>query len=94
METAQHLAHTLVEQRLIACVNILPQLQSVYLWEGKVVHEEEVLLLMKTQQKNYTAIEMAFVDVHPYEVPELIAVPVTTGLPAYLQWITEVTHLN
>jgi periplasmic divalent cation tolerance protein len=91
-QAAEAIASTLVESRLAACVNLLPAVQSVYRWQGKVERATEVTLLIKTTQRHYAALEAAIRAAHPYELPEVIALPVTTGLPSYLQWvITETT---
>lgn len=91
-QAAEAIASTLVQARLAACVNILPAVQSVYRWQGKVERATEVTLLIKTTQQHYAALEAAIRAAHPYELPEVIALPVTTGLPSYLQWvITETT---
>ena len=91
-QAAEGIASTLVEARLAACVNLLPAVQSVYRWDGKVERATEVTLLIKTTQRHYAVLEAAIRAAHPYELPEVIALPVTTGLPSYLQWIiTETT---
>jgi periplasmic divalent cation tolerance protein len=91
-QAAEDIASTLVEARLAACVNLLPAVQSVYRWQGKVERTTEVTLLIKTTKRHYAALEAAIRAAHPYELPEVIALPVTTGLPSYLQWvITETT---
>lgn len=86
---AQQLAHVLVQNELVACVNIIPQIRSVFKWQGQITEENEVLLLMKTRQECYTEIEALLQKQHPYQVPELIALPIETGLAQYLQWIDE-----
>jgi periplasmic divalent cation tolerance protein len=85
--TAQTLAHQLVEKRLAACVNILPAVQSVYQWKGAVEQASEIPLLIKTVQTRYAELEAEVKALHPYDVPELIALPIVDGLPAYLDWI-------
>lgn len=85
--TAQTLAQQLVADRLAACVNILPGVQSVYQWQGAVEQACETSLLIKTTQARYAELESAIRAAHPYQVPEIIAVPVVAGLPAYLDWI-------
>ena len=91
-QAAAALASALVEARLAACVNLLPAVQSVYRWQGKVERATEVSLLIKTTQVHYAALEAAIRAAHPYELPEVLALPVTAGLPSYLQWvITETT---
>ena len=90
--SAQVLALALVEQRLAACVNILPAVQSIYRWNGAVEQGAEVTLLIKTTTARYAELEQAVRALHPYELPELIAVPVSAGLPAYLEWIGQETR--
>jgi len=85
--SADVIARKLVEQRLAACVSTLPAVTSTYIWEGSVETAEEVLLLVKSNRQNYPGLEQAIVSMHPYELPEIIAVPVDQGLPEYLQWI-------
>ena len=91
MAAATSLAHILVEQRLAACVNILPGVKSVYQWQGKVEQAEEVSLIIKTMQARYPELEATIKKNHVYDVPEIIALPITAGLPAYLQWINTET---
>lgn len=88
---AQRLARTLLERRLAACVNILPPMTSVYTWEGRTTSGEEHQLLIKTTSTHFDAVQHAIVEEHPYELPEIIAIPIQRGLPAYLQWIDEST---
>jgi len=90
--SAQMLARALVEQRLAACVNILPAVQSIYRWNGAVEQAAEVTLLIKTTTARYAELEQAIRALHPYELPEVIAVPVSAGLPAYLEWIAQETR--
>ncbi|MBL8414685.1 MAG: divalent-cation tolerance protein CutA [Propionivibrio sp.] len=85
--TAEALATVLVEDRLAACVNILQPCRSVYRWQGAVETAEEVPLLIKTSEARYAALENAIRVRHPYETPEIIAVPVALGLPDYLAWV-------
>jgi periplasmic divalent cation tolerance protein len=89
--TAQKIATHLVEHRLAACVQILGPISSTYWWEGKLESSEEYLLLVKSTAARYKALEKAVVDLHPYEVPELIGMEIKRGLPAYLNWINEET---
>ena len=83
---AQELATLLVEQRLAACVQMLP-IHSCYSWEGQVVNEEEILLLIKTRSDLYEEVEAFIKDHHSYEVPEIIQIPVQQGFVPYLNWI-------
>jgi periplasmic divalent cation tolerance protein len=91
--SAHALAGTLVEERLAACVNILAPCRSVYRWQGKMENAEEVPVLIKTTAARYAALEAAIRARHPYELPEIIAVPIDRGLPEYLAWVdTETTE--
>lgn len=85
--TAEQLAHALLAEQLIACVNILPSITSIYYWQGQIETSQEVLLLIKAPQAQYRAIESLLKNQHPYEIPEIIAVAIEQGLPAYLNWI-------
>ena len=87
VETAQRVSRQLVEERCAACANILPQAQSIYWWQGKVESANETLVLFKTSADRYAALEIALRQLHPYELPEIIAMPVSEGLPEYLQWV-------
>jgi len=88
---AEALAAQLVQQRVAACVNILAPCRSVYRWQGEVQHEEEHPMLIKTTLEQYPALEQAIRAGHPYELPEIVAVPIERGLPEYLRWIAEET---
>jgi periplasmic divalent cation tolerance protein len=92
MASARLLARALVERRLAACVNMLPAVQSVYRWNDVVEEAVEVTLLIKTTTARYDELEQAIRALHPYELPEVIAVPVSAGLPAYLGWIEQETR--
>ena len=88
-ESAQRVADALIESRAAACVNILAQCTSVYRWQGKVETTNEVPLLIKTSRQAYSRLEAVIRAHHPYELPEIIAVPVSAGLPDYLQWVSQ-----
>jgi periplasmic divalent cation tolerance protein len=88
---AERIADLLVEQRLAACVNVLAPCRSVYRWKGAVQHDEEHPMLIKTTLERYAALEQALRAAHPYAVPEIIALPVERGLPAYLDWVSTET---
>ncbi|KQO00190.1 MULTISPECIES: divalent-cation tolerance protein CutA [Stenotrophomonas] len=90
--TAQALARLLVERRLAACVNLLPPMQSVYRWQGQVEQAEEFQLLIKTTAGRLEALTAALLQHHPYELPEILAVSPSAGLPAYLDWIRAQTR--
>ena len=89
--TASRLARTLVDERLAACVNRLPGVESTYRWNGAVQVDEEVLLVIKTSRARYEALEARVVALHPYEVPEVIAIPIEGHAP-YLAWIAKETR--
>lgn len=90
-EVALELAGALVEKALAACVNIIPGIQSVYHWENRVETDREWLLVIKAPARTYPDLEAAITSLHPYELPEIIAVPIIAGLPAYLAWMNERT---
>ena len=91
---AERLAETLIEKRLAACVNILAPCHSVYRWKDAVQHDEEDPMLIKSTTEAYPALEAAIRAGHPYELPEIIAVPIERGLPAYLDWIAAETNAS
>ena len=88
---AERLADALIGKRVAACVNILASCLSVYRWKGAVQHDEEHPVLIKTTDEQYPALEAAIRAGHPYELPEIIVVPVEQGLPAYLDWVAAET---
>lgn len=90
-DSAGRIARALVEEHLAACVNILPGLRSLYRWQGRIEDSAEVLLLIKTRAERYPALEARLCELHPYELPELLAVEADKGLPAYLQWVADAT---
>ncbi len=85
--TAEYLAKALLENKLAACINIIRQLTSVYIWEGQLVTDTECLLLIKTLQENYTELAACLRQIHPYSLPEIIALPITQGNQDYLDWL-------
>jgi periplasmic divalent cation tolerance protein len=88
-ETAERLADALIAKRLAACVNILAPCRSIYRWKGEVQHDEEHPVLIKTTRERYPELEAEVRVQHPYELPEIIAVPIERGLPGYLAWVAE-----
>jgi periplasmic divalent cation tolerance protein len=86
-EEAERLAAALVDARLAACVQILPQIDTVYRWEGQVRHETEVLVLVKTAEKKFEELERLVRHLHSYQIPEILAVPVTLISEPYLMWL-------
>ena len=91
-EVAAALAKTLVTEKLVACVNVLPGLRSVYAWEGKVCDEEEVLCVLKTRRALFAAVRERVTALHPYQVPEIIALPLVDGSAPYLAWLRDETR--
>lgn len=92
--TAHRLARGLVEARVAACVSVTPPLTSVYRWQGRTEVTEEVLMLVKTTRERYAALEEAILAAHPYELPEIIALPVTAGLHGYIEWVEQCTSAS
>jgi periplasmic divalent cation tolerance protein len=88
---AMALARNLVERRLAACVSLLPSMHSIYHWQGAIETASECLLLIKTTHPCYPELEQAIRARHPYEIPEILAIPIDKGLPAYLQWVEQCT---
>jgi len=91
-EEARQIGTQLVELQVAACVNLIPQIESIYRWEGEIKRESEVLALIKTTVNNFRELEARIQELHPYETPEVIAVPIDRGSTAYLSWISEVTR--
>lgn len=90
--TAERLAEALVTSGNAACVSIGPQQRSIYRWLDELEASDEVLLMIKTTEPAYPSLESEIEAMHPYDVPEIIAVPVTRGLPGYLEWVRECTN--
>jgi periplasmic divalent cation tolerance protein len=93
-DEAVTLIKTLLERRLIACGQIVPGVRSLYRWSGKIADESEVIVYLKTRAARLDSLEVAFTELHPYKVPELLALPVTAGLAKYLKWINAETSLT
>jgi periplasmic divalent cation tolerance protein len=91
-DIGEQIAKTLVESQLAACVNLLPEINSIYTWEGEVYNEAEVMMVIKTQAKLFEALAESIQSLHPYEVPEIIALPIIAGSESYLAWIEAVTR--
>ena len=86
-EIAARIARTLVEEKLAACGNVVPQIRSIYRWEGKVEDAAEALLVLKTSRARFKEIVDRVKAIHPYDVPEVIALPIAAGYDAYLDWV-------
>ncbi len=93
MDEADGLVRALLDRRLIACGTMCPGARSLYRWEGRIADEQEVLVLLKTRAARLDALRLAFGDVHPYKVPELLVLPVAGGTDRYLAWIEKETLL-
>jgi periplasmic divalent cation tolerance protein len=87
-EEADRIATTLVDRGLAACVQIVGPIRSVYRWQGKIEHGEEWLCQIKTTREQYAAVEAAILELHSYDCPEIIAMPIVAGSAAYLKWLT------
>ncbi|HRQ04676.1 MAG TPA: divalent-cation tolerance protein CutA [Nitrosomonas halophila] len=90
---AKALAEKLLNDRLAACVNIMPAYTSFYRWQGQIETADEIPLMIKTAARHYDAVEQAIKSLHPYELPEILAVPIGNGLPSYLQWVIDETNV-
>ena len=88
-EAAREAGRTLVEEKLAACANIVPGVESIYRWEGKVETSAEVLMILKTTIARYQMLETRIRALHSYELPEIVSLRVTDGLPAYLRWVEQ-----
>ena len=91
-EEAVRIGKRVVNAKLAACANIIPGIQSIYRWKGRVVKEQEVLLILKSTKPRYRALEKAIKTMHTYETPEIIALPVKEGLNRYIGWVRSETH--
>lgn len=89
MDIAKQLATHLVTEKLAACVNIMPQVTSIYQWQGEIQQDSELQLIIKTTVNNFNALSDAISQLHPYDVPEIIAVDIVNGNQPYLNWISE-----
>ena len=89
MESAKKIAKTLVDERLAACVNIIPYVKSYYVWEGKTTEDDETLLIIKSEDSQKDKLIKRIKELHPYTLPEIIIINFNEGLPDYLKWISE-----
>lgn len=90
-DVGREIGQTLLERSLAACINLVPAVESLYVWQGEVCDDEEVLLVIKTTAAAFDALVTAVRNVHPYDVPEIIALPIAAGFQDYLDWISEST---
>ena len=91
-ETAQRIANQLVSEKFAACANILPAIESIYRWKEKIESGNETLVFFKLSEDRQSTFQEKLRSLHPYEVPEIIFVPITSGLPEYLRWVAENSH--
>jgi len=93
-EIATSIAENIVAQHLAACINIVPGVKSIYHWQGNVESAEESLMLIKTHKQKLSSLQNTITAMHPYEVPEIIALDISEGLPKYLEWISSSMRIN
>ena len=89
VETARRIAQQLVTENLAACANVLPEVESIYRWQGKIENAQETLVFFKTTVACYDAFQEKLTSLHPYDVPEIISLRIAHGLPEYLKWVNE-----
>ena len=91
-DEANKLAKSLVENHLAACINVVPKIESYFWWDNKLEHEEEALLIIKTTQKRFDELRAWVVENHPYDLPEIISLPLSDGLSDYIEWVKKETE--
>lgn len=91
-DEANKLAKSLVENHLAACINVVPKIESYFWWENKLEHEEEALLIIKTTQQRFDELRAWVVENHPYDLPEIISLPLSDGLSDYIEWVKKETE--
>lgn len=87
IQNAEKIAHTLLDEKLAVCINILPNVKSIYTWQGEKRIEDEVIMLIKTEKSIFPEVIKRIKELHPYDLPEIIGLPINYGLPEYLEWI-------
>jgi len=92
VEVAYSIAKTIVKEKIAACVNVIPEIRSIYTWEEDVCDEPEALMIIKTRRQLFEKLKERVTELHPYDVPEIIALPLVDGIKDYLSWVLEVTQ--
>ncbi len=92
LPVAQKIGRVLVQEKMIACVNLIPKIHSIYFWQDKICEDTEVLMVMKTRKALFSKLEKRLAELHPYEVPEILALPIHKGAQNYLDWISTNTQ--
>jgi len=92
VEVAYSIAKTIVKEKIAACVNVIPKIRSIYTWEEDVCDEPETLMIIKTRRQLFEKLKERVKELHPYDVPEIIALPLVDGIKDYLSWVLEVTQ--
>ncbi len=87
MENAEKIAETLLEEKLAACVNMIPNVKSIYVWQGEKKIDTEILMFAKTEKDKFPSLVKRVKEMHPYELPEIVGIPVSYGLPEYIEWV-------
>ncbi|ACI19651.1 divalent-cation tolerance protein CutA [Dictyoglomus thermophilum] len=88
-ENAERISNILLDEKLSACINIIPGVKSIYIWQGEKKSDDEVIMLIKTEKNKFPDLVKRIKELHPYELPEIIGIPINYGLPEYLEWVKD-----